>query len=179
VFAKYQANPEDFLRNAARLINEQKAAVVVEHLTYNEINERYDVDIFTREQGQKDLSSALKVKRHIYDYVFTDSKKERDFVELLDAGTEVEVYAKLPRTFTIPTPVGNYSPDWAIAFKKGMVKHIYFVAETKGTLTSLELRAIEKSKIRCARKFFHKITSNNVKYEVVDGFDTLMKLVQA
>lgn len=179
VFAKYQANPEDFLRNASRLINEQKAAVIVEHLTYNEIDERYDVDIFTREQGQKDLSSALKVNRHIYDYVFTDSKNERDFVELLDTGTEVEVYAKLPRSFTIPTPVGNYAPDWAIAFKKGSVKHIYFIAETKGAMTSVELREVEKSKIKCARKFFHKITSDKVKYEMVDGFETLMKLVQA
>jgi type III restriction enzyme len=179
VFVKYQANPEDFLRNASRLINEQKAAVVVEHLTYNEIDERYDVDIFTSEQGKKDLSSALKVNRHIYDYVFTDSKNERDFVGLLDTGTEVEVYAKLPRSFTIPTPVGNYAPDWAIAFKKGMVKHIYFIAETKGSMSSLELRQIEKTKIDCARVFFHKITSDNVKYEMVDGFETLMKLVQS
>ncbi len=179
VFAKYQANPEDFLRNASRLINEQKAAVIVEHLTYNGIDERYDVDIFAREQGQKDLSSALKVNRHIYDYVFTDSRNERDFVELLDTGTEVEVYAKLPRSFTIPTPVGNYAPDWAIAFKKGTVKHIYFIAETKGSMSSLELRQIEKTKIECARRFFHKITSDNVRYEMVDKYETLMKLVQA
>ena len=119
------------------------------------------------------------VNRHIYDYVFTDSKNERDFVGLLDTGTEVEVYAKLPRSFTIPTPVGNYAPDWAIAFKKGMVKHIYFIAETKGSMSSLELRQIEKTKIECARRFFHKITSDNVKYEMVNGFETLMKLVQS
>jgi hypothetical protein len=120
-----------------------------------------------------------EVNRHIYDYVFTYSKNERDFVGLLDTGTEVEVYAKLPRSFTIPTPVGNYAPDWAIAFKKGMVKHIYFIAETKGSMSSLELRQIEKTKIDCARVFFHKITSDNVKYEMVDGFETLMKLVQS
>jgi len=178
-FAKYQVNPEDFLRNVSRLINEQKAAVIVDHLTYSAIDETYGVDIFTQEQGRRDLSAAKKVNHHICDYVFTDSKKERDFVELLDTGTEIEVYAKMPRSFKIPTPLGSYEPDWAIVFKKGAVKHIYFIAETKGSMSSVELREIEKSKIKCARKFFHKITSDNVKYEMVDGFETLMKIVQS
>ena len=99
-------------------------------------------------------------------------------VEQLDTGTDVEVYAKLPRSFFIPTPVGNYSPDWAIAFKQGSVKHIYFVAETKGSLSSMDLREIEKSKIACARKFFAKITSDQVKYDVIDSYAKLMELVK-
>ncbi|MBP7492326.1 MAG: restriction endonuclease subunit R, partial [Rhodoferax sp.] len=114
---------------------------------------------------------------HIYDYVFTDSKNERDFVRELDASTEVVVYAKLPRGFFIPTPVGNYNPDWAIAFQEGKVKHVYFVAETKGSMSSMDLRKIEESKIECARKFFAKITSEQVKYDVVDGYGKLMELV--
>jgi len=109
--------------------------------------------------------------------VFTDSKTERKFVEELDASTEVVVYAKLPKSFFIPTPVGNYNPDWAIAFQEGKVKHIYFIAETKGSMSSLELRDIEKSKIACARKFFSKITSDQVKYQVVDSYGKLMELV--
>ena len=114
---------------------------------------------------------------HIYDYVFTDSKTERHFVEQLDAGTEVAVYAKLPNSFFIPTPVGNYNPDWAIAFKQGDVKHVYFIAETKGSMSSLELREVEKAKIQCARRFFAEIAHDKVSYDVVDGYPKLMELV--
>lgn len=178
VFGQYKLNPEDFMQKAARLINEQKATVIIEHLTYDMVDERYDSEIFTREKPKNDFSKAFKADRHIYDYVFTDSKIERDFVTELDKSVEVVVYAKLPKTFTIPTPVGNYSPDWAIAFVEGKVKHVYFIAETKGTMSSLELRLIEDCKIECARKFFAKITSEQVKYDVVDSYSKLMALVK-
>jgi type III restriction enzyme len=166
VFANYQVNPEDFLRIAARLINEQKATVVVDHLTYSAVDEAYGVDIFTEEKLPTDSSRAVRTNRHIFDYVFTDSKNEREFVALLDGDPEIEVYAKLPKAFSIPTPVGGYTPDWAIAFKHGAVKHVYFVAETKGLMSSMEFRKIEETKIECARKFFTRITSEQVKYGV-------------
>jgi len=178
VFSQYRANPEDFIRKAAQLINEQKATVIVEHLAYNPVDDAHDVDIFTREKPRENFSKAVKANRHIYDYVFTDAETERKFVRELDTGTEVEVYAKLPRAFLIPTPVGNYNPDWAIAFKQGSVKHIYFIAETKGSLSSMDLRRIEESKIECARRFFAKITSDQVKYDVVDSYSKLMELVK-
>ncbi len=176
-FAQYPTNPEDFILKAARLINEQKATVIVEHLAYDPIEDRHDLDIFTREKPRASFEKAVKANRHIYDYVFTDSKTEREFVGELDTSTEVVVYAKLPGGFFIPTPVGNYNPDWAIAFQEGKVKHIYFIAETKGSMSSLELREIEKSKIQCARKFFAKIASDEVKYDVIDSYDKLMELV--
>lgn len=135
-------------------------------------------DIFTQEKPKEDFSKAIKTDRHIYDYVFTDSKNERTFVKELDTSTEVVVYAKLPRSFFIPTPVGNYNPDWAIAFVEGKVKHVYFIAETKGSMSSMELRKIEECKIDCARKFFTKITSDQVKYDVVDSYGKLMELVK-
>jgi type III restriction enzyme len=178
VFSQYKANPEDFIQKASRLICEQKATVIVEHLSYDPLAETFSTDIFTQEKPQEDFGKAFKTKRHIFDYVFTDSKGERTFVEELDASSEVVVYAKLPRGFSIPTPVGEYNPDWAIAFKQGTVKHIYFVAETKGSLSSLELREIEKTKIKCARKFFAKITSDRVKYDIVNSYGKLMELVQ-
>ncbi len=178
VFSQYRANPEDFIRKTAQLINEQKATVIVEHLAYNPVEDTHDIDIFTREKPKEDFSRAVKANRHIYDYVFTDAENERNFVRELDTGTEVEVYAKLPRAFFIPTPVGNYNPDWAIAFKQGSVKHVYFIAETKGSLSSMDLRKIEESKIECARRFFAKITSDKVRYEVVDSYAKLMELVK-
>ncbi|PXB98213.1 restriction endonuclease subunit R, partial [Pseudomonas aeruginosa] len=157
---------------------EQKATAIVEHIAYDPVAETHSSDIFTAEKPKDDFSNAFEAKRHIYDYVFTDSTNERKFVEQLDASTEVVVYAKLPKSFFIPTPVGNYNPDWAIAFNEGKVKHIYFIAETKGSMSSLDLRAIEASKIACARKFFAKITSEQVRYDVVDGYGKLMELVK-
>jgi len=179
VFTQYKTNPEDFIAKAARLINEQKATVIVEHLAYDPVADTHDIDIFTQDKTKRDFSKAGdKLNRHIYDYVFTDSKVEREFVKTLDTSEEVVVYAKLPRGFSIPTPVGDYNPDWAISFKEGAVKHVYFIAETKGTMSSMELREIEISKIDCARKFFKKITSDQVKYDVVDSYGKLMAIVK-
>ena len=178
VFGQYKVNPEDFILKTSRIINEQKATVIVEHLAYNPVEATHTLDIFTQEKPKEDFTKAIKTDRHIYDYVFTDSKNERDFVKDLDTGTEVVVYAKLPRSFFIPTPVGSYNPDWAIAFKQGEVKHVYFIAETKGSMSSMELRKIEECKIDCARKFFTKITSDQVKYDIVDSYSKLMELVR-
>lgn len=177
-FSQYKTNPEDFILKSARLINEQKATVIVEHLIYDPVEELHSSDIFTQDKPREDFSKAMKTERHIYDYVFTDSKNERTFVRELDTSTEVVVYAKLPKSFFIPTPVGNYNPDWAIAFEEGKVKHVYFIAETKGSMSSMELRKIEECKIDCARKFFTKITSEQIKYDVVDSYEKLMELVK-
>ena len=163
VFNQFRDNPEDFIAQSSRLIKEQKATMIIEHLSYDPINERYDSTIFATEKSSNDFSKAFKANNHIYDYVFTDSKIERAFAEDLDTSAEVTVYAKLPRGFAIPTPVGDYNPDWAIAFVEGKVKHVYFIAETKGSMSSMELRKIEECKIDCARKFFTKITSDQVK----------------
>jgi len=183
VFAQYRTNPESFIAEAIRLINEQKATMIIEHLAYDTVEDKYDLDIFTVGQTKQDFSKAGdKLKRHIYDYVITDSGIEREFARELDTCTEVVVYAKLPRGFLIPTPVGDYNPDWAISFKEGTVKHVYFVAETKGSMSSMELREIEKTKIECARKYFIEInrrySPENVKYDVVTSLGKLMELVK-
>ncbi|MBW3762728.1 DEAD/DEAH box helicase family protein [Aeromonas veronii] len=183
VFAQFKTNPESFIAEAIRLINEQKATVIIEHLAYDPTEDKFELDIFTTGQSKQDFSKAgEKLKRHIYDYVVTDSNIEREFVKELDASNDVVVYAKLPRGFLIPTPVGDYNPDWAISFKEGAVKHIYFVAETKGSISSMDLREIEKTKIKCARKFFNEMNRRfapeNVKYDVVDSFGKLMEVVK-
>lgn len=185
-FAKFKQNPEQFITEAARLINEQKATVIVEHLTYDPLDHRYDSSIFTENQTAQDLSRAGdKLKKSVYEYVVTDSKVERSFVEKLDVSDEVVVYSKLPRGFFIPTPVGDYNPDWAIAFRDDVtnIKHVYFVAETKGSMSSLQLKGVESAKIECARKFFASLNNNaereGVRYDVVDSYDSLLTLVGA
>lgn len=176
-FSMYKANPEEFIRKVTRLILEQKATIIVEHISYNRIEGKFDSDIFTQEKHGT-IDRAFEGKKSIVDYVFTDSEGEREFVGQIDTAKEVAVYAKLPKGFHIPTPVGNYSPDWAIAFQEGEVKHIYFVAETKGSMSSMDLREIEKGKIACAEKLFFQISTSNVKYGKVDSFETLMDIVK-
>lgn len=180
-FNMFKSNPEEFIAKVSRIIREQKATVIVEHISYNQIDGSYAADIFTQEK-HTDYDRAYQGKKSIMDYVFTDGtaekSKERVFVENLDTAKEVCVYAKLPKGFHIPTPLGNYSPDWAIAFQEGTVKHVYFVAETKGSMSDLELREIEKGKIACAEKLFEQMSTADVVYGKVDSFDTLMELVQ-
>ena len=182
VFDQFRNNPEHFIAEAAHLIGEQKATTIIEQLSYDEVEDRFDTEIFTAAQAGQDFSRATsKLNSHVYDYCVTDSDVERRFVEELDTSTEVVVYAKLPGGFLIPTPVGDYNPDWAISFKHGSVKHIYFVAETKGSMSSMTLREIEKTKIACARKFFaglnERIATEKVKYDVVTDYTKLMSLV--
>lgn len=183
-FYQFQQNPEHFISETSRLIKEQKATTVIEHLAYNVTDETYsDSEIFTATQAGQDFSNATeKLNKHVYDYVIADSKTEHKFAQALDISAEVAVYAKLPRGFLIPTPVGDYNPDWAIAFTEGCVKHIYFVAETKGSLSSMDLRSLEQSKIECARKFFIELAEKqndpSIKYQVVDNYESLLNLVR-
>lgn len=179
----FKNNPEEFITKVIKLINEQKATMIVEHISYDTIDGAYDSAIFTAEKNTQSFERAFLAKKAIQDYVFTDGSAdksiERKFAEDLDAAEEVCVYAKLPRTFQIPTPVGNYSPDWAIAFYEGKVKHIFFVAETKGTMESLNLRPIEQAKISCAKKLFNEMSTGKVKYHDVDSYQSLLNIMSA
>ncbi|MDI3537123.1 MAG: type restriction enzyme [Eubacteriaceae bacterium] len=180
-FYKFRLNPEEFIAKTIRLINEQKSTMVVEHIQYDEIDGSYDSGIFTAEKHEQSIDKAFKAQKHIQDYVFTDglakNSVESRFATELDNADEVCVYAKLPKGFAIPTPVGNYSPDWAIAFNKGAVKHIFFIAETKGTMNSLQLRPIEKAKIDCAKQLFNELSTSQVKYYDVDSYQSLLDVM--
>ena len=178
----FRENPEEFITNVVEIINKQKASVVVEHITYTpSAEEPYSQDIFNMSRTSDEFAKAFKVKHAVQDYVFPESNTERRFAEDLDAADEVIVYAKLPkgpRGFYIPTPVGNYSPDWAISFRKGAVKHIFFIAETKGTMDDLQINPIERTKIFCAKKLFNEISTSGVKYHNVDSYTALLAVME-
>ena len=169
----FKNNPEEFIRKVISIIKEQKSTMIVEAIHYNITEGKYDSDIFTM-KSKMDFDRAYEAKKHITDYVFSDSKGKRQFAHDLDEASEVVVYAKLPRTFQIPTPVGNYAPDWAIAMKKNDVRHIFFIAETKGSMSSMDLSAIERAKIDCAEKLFNSISNANVKYHKVATYQDLI-----
>lgn len=177
-FDQFKYNPEEFILKASQLINDEKATAIIEHITYSVMDDRYGTDVFTEPtiKGKRG-TNAMKAKKHLYDRIVYDSTNERDFATELDTNTDVAVYVKLPDGFYISTPVGHYNPDWAIAFYEGSVKHIYFVAETKGSMSSMQLRLIEESKIHCAREHFKAISSDNVVYDVVDSYESLMEKV--
>lgn len=178
VFNQFKDNPEEFIIKAASLINDEKATAIIQHITYDVMDEKYDTDIFTDPTIKGRLGvNAMKAKRHLYDHVVYDSTNELEFATELDSNKDVAVYVKLPDGFYISTPVGHYNPDWAIAFYEGTVKHIYFVAETKGSMNSMQLRLIEESKIHCAREHFKAISNNEVVYDVVDSYKSLLDIV--
>ena len=178
VFEQFRFNPEEFIIKAAALINDEKATAIIQHITYNMLDEHYDTDIFTEPTIKGKLgTNAMKAQRHLYDHIVYDSTNEHDFAADLDTDINVAVYVKLPDSFYIATPVGHYNPDWAIAFYEGTVKHIYFVAETKGAMSSMQLRMIEESKIHCAREHFKAISNGNVVYDVVDSYQALLEKV--
>jgi type III restriction enzyme len=179
----FKINPEEFISKVSKYINEQKATMIVEHISYDQTEYTYDSDIFTAEKSSHSFEKAFLAKKAIQDYVFTDGyaqdgmSTERKFAEDLDTAEEVCVYAKLPKGFHIPTPLGNYSPDWAIAFNEGKVKHIFFIAETKGTMETLQLKPIEQAKIKCAKKLFNEMSTSKVKYHDVDSYQSLLTIM--
>lgn len=178
VFKQFKDNPEEFIIKAAALINDEKATAIIEHITYDVMDDHYGTEVFTDPTMKGRLGvNAMKAKKHLYDHIVYDSSNEQKFATELDTNTNVAVYVKLPDGFYISTPVGHYNPDWAIAFYEGTVKHIYFVAETKGSMNSMQLRLIEESKIHCAREHFKAISNGEVVYDVVDSYQSLMDLV--
>ena len=178
VFMQFADNPEEFVIRAATIINEQKATAIIQHITYDKLDSIYDTTVFTEPTMKGQLGvNVMPANKHLYDYILYDSTNEKKFAESLDTAREVAVYVKLPNGFYISTPVGKYNPDWAIAFHKGQVKHIYFVAETKGDMSTLQMRTIEKAKVDCAREHFKAISTDSVVYDVVDSYAALMDKV--
>ena len=183
-FGMFKLNPEDFITKVSKLINDEKATLTIEHITYNQTDGTYDSSIFTENQVKQDYDKAFESKKAIQDYIFTDglaeNSVEKKFADRLESANEVAVYAKLPRAFQIPTPVGNYAPDWAIAFNDNCgIKHIYFIAETKGKMDSMEYRTVEGSKIECAKKLFNEISDSKVRYHDVTSYDDLLNVMSS
>lgn len=175
-FALFKTNPEEFILRTGKLIGEVKASLIYNNIKYHKVDDVYDSNhIFTNENSA--LRNDEVLKKHIYDYVSSDSKIEKEFAKSLESDASVIVYAKLPRSFKIPTPIENYSPDWAIVLDKDNTRHIYFIAETKGSNEEKDLREIEKLKIHCAREHFKAIAGTDIKFGVVKDFEKLSEIV--
>lgn len=176
-FLLYQKNPEEFIAKSAKLINETKASLIINNIAYHKTDERFDAKtVFTNEESV--LRADMQLKKHIYDFLKTDSKVEKEFAENLEQAVEVIVYAKLPKSFFISTPIANYSPDWAIVLDKEKVRHVYFIAETKGSDNLNDLRTVEQLKIHCAKEHFKEISGQEVRFDVITNYRKLLEIVQ-
>ncbi|MBR5083462.1 MAG: DEAD/DEAH box helicase family protein [Prevotella sp.] len=179
-FYKFKANPEEFIIRTGNIINECKAIAVIEHVQYHKLDKEFSSDIFSASTLKGRLGvNAMESHKSLYDLVVVDSQGiEMDFAKNLEDHNEVAVYTKLPNGFYINTPVGHYNPDWAIVFKEGEdIKHVYFVAETKGSLEESQLRESERSKIACARRHFATIADSTITYDVVRSYEDLRNVI--
>lgn len=175
-FLLIRKNPEEFISKSSKLINEVKASLIINNIVYHKTEERHDSrTVFSNDKHA--LRNSEHLKKHVYDFLTSDSKIESDFAKALENSTEVVVYAKLPKSFYVSTPVAKYSPDWAIVFDKEKVRHIYFVAETKGSDSDLDLREIEKLKIHCATEHFKVIAGKEVTFTKVASYERLMEII--
>ena len=175
-FSMFKMNPEEFIIKTGLIINDCKALAVIQCIKYEKLNDEFSTDIFTVETLRGKLGiNAIESKKSLYDLVVLDSMGvEKNFAESLEREDDVVVYTKLPRGFYINTPMGKYTPDWAVAFREGSVKHVYFVAETKGNdIQGSHIRGIEDSKIACARKHFAAISENGYIYDVATDYQSL------
>ncbi len=100
VFGQFKDNPEEFIIKAAALINDEKATAVIEHITYDVLDDHYGTDVFTDPTIKGRIGvNAMKAKKHLYDHIVYDSTGERDFAAELDTNTNVAIYVKLPDCF--------------------------------------------------------------------------------
>lgn len=186
-FALYRTNPENFIQLASHLINQEKNMIAMGDLRYELLDDCYEMEVFTERLPEGITGkggNALVSQRSLYDLVVTDSSVEMKFAEDLESlPDEVETYVKLPKRFVIPTPVGNYSPDWAIVMRQGTERHIYFVIETKGSSDRKDLRGVEDSKINSAHRHFaclaDKLRGEGIRYRTLRSYDELRALLDS
>jgi type III restriction enzyme len=163
-------NPNEFATVAVHIIKEKLADQLVEGIQYEKINEWYEMTQFDDEiPGWEDY--LVPAERSVYDHVIYESEIERQFVEGLEKREDVRLYLKLPAWFTVPTPIGEYNPDWAVVIED-RDEHgqptgkpfLYLVRETKSTTNLAELRPYERRKVLCVERHFKDL---GVDYKVV------------
>lgn len=169
--AEFLGNPNDFIKMATTCIQEELAHIIVDGIQYKPLGrsvyELRELQADGEEERDRFIDQLYKVKNQDktdFDYVVFDSEVEREFAEYLDGCKDVRLFMKLPSKFRIPTPVGDYNPDWAIIKHEDGRDHLYLIRETKSSLDPTKRRPAENAKINAAIKHFEAI---GVDYQVV------------
>ena len=167
----FKRNPQQFIEQAAEIINRCKRMALVDGIRYQRLGDDavWAQELFETEELTGYLTNMLRdTKRSIYEHVVYDSATERDFADALEKDDDVVLYAKLPGWFKVPTPLGNYNPDWAVLVNKDGTRRLYFVVETKSSLFTDDLRNKESAKIECGKAHFKALAvgENPARYVV-------------
>lgn len=160
-------NPNDFIKMASTCIQEELAHVVVEGIQYEkiggsiyELRELQEDGLEEKDRFLDQLYQVANTEKTDFNYVVYDSEVERQFAEYLDGREDIRLFMKLPDKFRIPTPVGDYNPDWAIIKTEEGQDRLYLIRETKSSLNPTKRRPGENAKINAAIKHFEAIGVN-------------------
>lgn len=169
-------NPETFLERATEIIKNNRHALAIDGISYIKLDgqEYYAQEIFDTEEFIANLDrNAVKVDHSVYDYIVYDSSSiERPFAVALDNDPDVKMFFKIPNRFKIETPIGTYNPDWAVYLTKNGEEKLYFVLETKGSTSFMDLRTREQLKIHCGKKHFEAL-DNGIELQVATDWNEL------
>ncbi len=170
-------NPHEFATVAVGIIKSKLADQLVDGIKYQKIDEWYDQTLFEQDEiidAWKDYVVPSDEiggvgGTHLWDAVPFESDTEKSFAQDMEKRADVKLYIKLPRWFTVTTPIGEYNPDWAIVMENpdGGADKLYLVRETKSTLDLNKLRPDEKRKILCGQSHFRRALG--VDYKLVNA----------
>lgn len=166
-------NPEAFLEKATEIIRDNRHALAIDGIRYIKLDgqEYYAQEIFDTAELIANLDrNAVKVEHSVYDYVVYDSSSvEKPFAVALDNDPDVKMFFKIPDRFKVETPIGTYNPDWAVYFVKSGEEKLYFILETKGSTSFMDLRTREQLKIHCGKKHFEAL-DNDIEMKVATNW---------
>ena len=161
----FKINPQKFIEGCIDIINDQMRIHIIDGVKYHKIggNDFYKQELFENEELfgylKNNLSESTKSP---YEYVVYDSKVESTLSKQFEQSKNVNLYAKLPNWFKINTPLGSYNPDWVVSWKNDDEEKLYFVVESKGSTSDMDLRPKEQSKIECGKRHFKELGSGMV-----------------
>jgi type III restriction enzyme len=156
----FKRNPQRFIEQVIAVIQQQMRLALVDGIKYERIGDAqfYAQELFEKEELHGYLAeNMLAAKKAVYEHVVYDSDVEAQFAEAFEKSADVKVYAKLPEWFKVDTPLGGYNPDWAVLVERDSNQRLYLVMETKGSLLTGDLRAVEQAKIDCGKAHFEAL----------------------
>ena len=176
----FKKNPQLYMTEVAKHIKMIMKEFIVDGIKYTKIGDDkfYAQELFDINELSGYLKNTIETQKSIYTHIIYDSLKEEDFASKFEKNEDVKLYIKLPNWFKIPTPIGNYNPDWAILLDVDGTDKLYFVLETKSGKNSQlfeePLRESEKINIECGRKHFEALNTK-AEFKTANEFDKFMQ----
>ena len=174
----FKNNPQRFMEEVLRVIKEEMSELIVEGVKYEKINSEYAIqEIFDKEEIVAYMKNLKEAQKSVTDFVICDSEIEKKFVEEFEKNENVKLFAKLPSNFKVNTPVGSYNPDFAIVVEIDGEEKLYFVLESKGSVSKEDRRNKENYKIDCAKRHFEVLSDEykDLEYVVEKDFEGFKK----